>query len=327
MINLSVKSLAAYAYPEDGSKSPFSTWLHRSKFILRGLLYYPALRTLTQSIEPNTLMMLLQKHRQFIEKPMRPYLTCHYSAKQRAELIVQHYQFLEHESMPRIVNSIYRQDHGLTLFSFEVDEQTYSMTLCYDSSYRREGEMALVLRSPDSHAFYAVAFSLATTKGIKQLRIGGLQGPASNVENNEKIKRLTKTLNGLRPKDLMLRILVIMANLWQIEQVLAVKNHAHIYRSKRYRKDKVKADYDAHWQTFSGTEFDRDFYLLPQFEHRKTPEEISRPKRAMYRRRYQWIDDVTEQIRIVLMINTLNPHSTTKHDNRPATPAIQVPAI
>lgn len=124
--------------------------------------------------------------------------------------------------------------------------------------------------------------------------IGGLQGPASSSENNLKIKALTKKLHGQRPKDLMIKIITLIANIWQVDTLLAVKSASHAYSVKRYSKGRIKTNYDKHWQALGGTEFDRHFYTLSLEDIRRNPEDISRPKRAMYRRRYEWLNTINE---------------------------------
>ncbi len=48
-------------------------------------------------------------------------------------------------------------------------------------------------------------------------------------ENNAKIKKLTRKLYGQRPKSLMVGLLAIVAQVWGIETLLAVKNSiAHL---------------------------------------------------------------------------------------------------
>lgn len=156
--------------------------------------------------------------------------------------------------------------------------------------------MSLILFNDIDQNFYTLTFSIRDIKGQRQLVIGGLQGPASSPENNLKIKALTKILHGQRPKDLMIKIITLIANTWQVDTLLAVKSSAHAYSAKRYSKGRIKTNYDKHWQALGGTEFDQHFYTLSLDDIRRDPEDISRPKRAMYRRRYEWLDTVNETL-------------------------------
>ncbi len=59
----------------------------------------------------------------------------------------------------------------------------------------------------------------------------------------------------------MIKIITLIANIWQVDTLLAVKKDSHAYSAKRYSKGRVTAThYDKHWQALGGTEFDRHFY-------------------------------------------------------------------
>ncbi len=255
-----------------------------------------AVKKLQHGITTDMLELLLNQHHNFFEKPMKPYITVKGSPKKRAEFVVSHYQFVERCLPAETTHAIYQQQPGLELTRFEAKEEEYRLALMYDSRYQKEGDMTIKLLDSQDQPFYAVSFSIRDGNNGRELAIGGIQGPESSPENKNKIKVLTKTLHGLRPKDLMIKMLTIIANVWDVDHILAVKNSAHIYRARRYHSNKVKADYDAHWKALGATDYNRDFYELKKEEIRKTPEEISRPKRAMYRRRYEWLDMMTENL-------------------------------
>lgn len=61
---------------------------------------------------------------------------------------------------------------------------------------------------------------------------------------------------------------------------------------KRYsskQKANLQADYDELWQEFDARDVDANFVAL-QAQSRKPLEEIASKKRAIYRRRYEWLD-------------------------------------
>lgn len=286
--------LAQLTYPNEQAEKYHPLWQYRLKFILRASLFHSSLKKLQTGIAPDMLEKLLTLHNRFLEKPMRPYLTVKGSPAQRAEMVVKHYQFVTQSLPSTTAHAIYQAQPGLELAHFSANEDGYRLALMFDARYQKEGEMTLKLLDSEGLPFYALSFSIIEGLKGRELMIGGIQGPASSPENNVKIKALTKTLHGLRPKDLMIKMLTIVANIWQVEHILAVRNRAHIYRARRYEKGKVKADYDAHWRALNATEYNRDFVELNKIDIRKAPEDISRPKRAMYRRRYEWLDSMAE---------------------------------
>ena len=72
-----------------------------------------------------------------------------------------------------------------------------------------------------------------------------------------------------------------------VEQIVAVSNDTHIYRSWRYRKKKegkLLADYDSFWISIGGEKQDSGNFMLPLVMPRKPMEEIASKKRSEYRR-------------------------------------------
>ncbi|MGF1726287.1 VirK/YbjX family protein [Photobacterium nomapromontoriensis] len=293
---MSLMHLAKLTYPDELAEKYHPLWQYRLKFLLRASLFRSSLNRLQTGIAPDMLEKLLTLHNRFLEKPMRPYLTVKGSPAQRAEKVVKHYQFVSQYLPVVTTQAIYQAQPGLELTRFSVNDDDYRLAIMFDARYQKEGEMTLKLLDSKGLPFYAVSFSIMDGEKGRELAIGGIQGPSSSAENNVKIKALTKTLHGLRPKDLMIKMLTIIANIWQVDHILAVRNRAHIYRARRYEKGKVKADYDAHWRALNAAEYNRDFVELSNIDIRKAPEEISRPKRAMYRRRYEWLDLMTETL-------------------------------
>ncbi|WP_346015685.1 DUF535 family protein [Photobacterium sp. Ph6] len=222
--------------------------------------------------------------------------------------MTQHYQFISNELPSATKEHIFANCKGLKLVSFIVDDQEYSLSLTFDGRYQKEGELCLVLFDAQGNNFYTVTFIVNNQDGKRSIIIGGLQGPTSNDENNLKIKRLTKTLHGQRPKDLMIKMMTFIANCWQADHLLAIKNESHTYCAKRYKSKKygnsrIKTDYNRHWEALGGTEYDTHFYQLPIEDVRRNPEDISRPKRAMYRRRYEWLDQTKNTLSYILKLN------------------------
>ncbi|PSW64024.1 DUF535 domain-containing protein [Photobacterium leiognathi subsp. mandapamensis] len=307
MNTLSLSKLSTEVYPAEQSDKYSPLWTYRLKFLARGLFYKSSLQKLVNGIEPTLLATLCKRYNRFIEKPFRPYITNTAAPSQRVAFITQHYQFISNELPSATKELIFANPKGLKLVSFIVDDQEYSLNLTFDDRYQKEGELCLVLFDAQGNNFYTVTFIVNNQDGKRSIIIGGLQGPASNEENNLKIKRLTKTLHGQRPKDLMIKMMTFIANCWHVDHFLAIKNESHTYCAKRYKSKKygssrIKTDYNRHWEALGGTEYDTHFYQLPMEDVRRDPEDISRPKRAMYRRRYEWLDQVKAEIQQIIAL-------------------------
>lgn len=288
--NISLSNHAKIIYPDSQAKKYSPLWRYRVKFILRAMFYHKAFQHITSEIDPSLLDTLCQRNPRFLEKPFRPYVIYGTNATERAKFVVEHFKFVS-QLPAHIRDAIYKDRHGLTLCNFTVDDVDYCFKLTFYARYQKEGDMSLTLFNDADENFYTLTFAIREVKGKRQLVIGGLQGPASSPENNQKIKLLTKALFGQRPKDLMIKMVTLLANVWQVDTLLAIKNSAHTYSAKRYATGKIKMDYDKHWLALGATEFDEHLYQLTLEDIRRNPEDISRPKRAMYRRRYEWLDN------------------------------------
>lgn len=130
--------------------------------------------------------------------------------------------------------------------------------------------------------------------------IGSVQGPEPCVEQpQEQVRALTRAGQGLRPKSLVVMLVMALAGAMGAHRVCAVRMKAHIFQARRYSKKKkacLQADYDELWQEFGALDQDANFVRL-QPVVRKPLEEVAAKKRAMYRRRYEWLDGLERAIR------------------------------
>lgn len=290
-MNKSILHHSKTIYSDEYAEIYHPIWTYRIKFIARALFYRKSFKYLADNIEASLLEMLCTRTHRFLEKPFRPYIVKNSPAIDRSALVVDHYNTVSELVSPDLMKQIYTDAKGLTLMTFEIEDILYTVRLVYEARYQKEGDMSLVLHSQEDGNFYTLSFTLGHENGARSIMIGGLQGPRSNETSNEKIKKLTRKLYGQRPKSLMVSLLDLLAQIWGVETILAVKTQSHTYAAKRYSKGRIKTDYDALWQELGGTEYNRHFYSLDVNAPRRDIEGMSRSKRSMYRRRYEWLDN------------------------------------
>lgn len=131
--------------------------------------------------------------------------------------------------------------------------------LRHDGTFRREAELALSIVDPQGKRLYSCAFSLAGTPNRLAVVIGSVQGPEPCIEQaQDKVRALTKEGHGLRPKSLVVMLVMQLAEAMQAEHISAVRMKAHIYQARRYSKKKkacLQADYDELWQEFGAIDW------------------------------------------------------------------------
>ncbi|MFP5594847.1 VirK/YbjX family protein [Kluyvera sp. 142486] len=228
----------------------------------------------------------------------RPWLSIHTDHQQTIEALSWHYQqLLSH--LPESVTKGYLSPHGALLATINgKDGQQYAIRLNADAMQDKEGEATLTFRDGNNTVLAELTFTLCPFNGLNTFYIGGLQGAKAHVPH-QLIQTATKACHGLFPKRLVVDALLTLATPLSVEHIRAVSNETHIYQSLRYRRkkrDKLHADYNSFWESLSATVDSKGDYVLPLVLPRKTMEEIASKKRAEYRRRYELLDALQQQI-------------------------------
>ncbi|NJI10178.1 VirK/YbjX family protein [Aeromonas veronii] len=283
--------MARYLYPEGNDRKVFN----RGKFVLRSLLYRRQLSKVFDLFQVSHLNALPASHPELLDKPMRPYCFAGSTPAQRADMLENHYRLLL-ESYPQLIDPLYLGE-GIALGRYPLSG--CRIVLGYDGTFRREAELALSIIDSEGLRLYSCAFSLAGSVDRLILMIGSMQGPEPAVNNaQDRVRELTKEGHGLRPKSLLVQLVLQLAQSMGAAEVLAVRKRAHVFQAKRYsskQKANLQADYDELWQEFDARDVDANFVAL-QAQPRKPLEEIASKKRAMYRRRYEWLDLLVQEM-------------------------------
>lgn len=285
------QDMARYLYPEGNDRKVFN----RGKFVLRSLLYRRQLSKVFDLFQVSHLNALPASHPELLDKPMRPYCFAGSTPAQRADMLENHYRLLL-ESYPQLIDPLYLGE-GIALGRYPLSG--CRIVLGYDGTFRREAELALSIIDSEGLRLYSCAFSLAGSVDRLILMIGSMQGPEPAVDNaQDRVRELTKEGHGLRPKSLLVQLVLQLAQSMGAAEVLAVRKRAHVFQAKRYsskQKANLQADYDELWQEFGAQDVDANFVAL-QAQPRKPLEEIASKKRAMYRRRYEWLDLLVQEM-------------------------------
>ena len=216
----------------------------------------------------------------------------------RIKLIEEHFTFLIQSMNEDFLFKIYGGEKIL-LWKMPLDETLKEMRLVISmqSGQKKEGLASIVLELADGTPVYQIMFWIAKDSAENfSMWIGALQGP--NVENSKDlIKILTKKCHAYRTKNLILYAAQAVARALNLKKIYAVTNYGY-YANNHIRTDrKLKTSFSDFWQECGGTTTeDERFYNLPLIEYRKTYEEIPTQKRAVYRRRFQLLDEIDAAI-------------------------------
>jgi uncharacterized protein VirK/YbjX len=286
-----------------GEIAPGLAWektAYRRKFMLRSLATpLSTARLLSDLAKHPHLMQMLQVQPGLPCRLHRPWLTVNMDRQRALESLSWHYQMMCRQ-LPATLTKGYLSKQGVSLLTLTgKDEQQFTVRLCADAFMDKEGEATLVFCDSQNTALAEMTFTLCQFEGKSTLFIGGLQGAKAHVPH-ELIQGATKACHGLFPKRLLVEAAMTLGAAFPVEQIVAVSNDTHIYRSWRYRKKKegkLLADYDSFWLSIGGEKQENGNFMLPLVMPRKPMEEIASKKRSEYRRRYALLDSLIQQMK------------------------------
>ena len=265
-------------------------------FVGRALLHYPGMKSLQQFFAEDELRQRILERNPFpMEQATRAFFYNGSTFAERKQLIQQHYEILQQEMLAEMVITL--SMHGNYEIWHSPDEDVEWRTfLAIEPGQRKEGMLSLQMKLGTDN-LYQIMFWLAKDKaGEDSLWIGAMQGP--NMEDaKDIIKDMTKRSFRYRTKNLILYMTMAVARSLEVRHIYAVSNDGY-YANNHVRRDrKLKTDFGAFWEEAGGCITDDPrFYEIPLVEPRKTMEEVPTRKRAVYRKRFAFLDEVDVMI-------------------------------
>jgi uncharacterized protein len=287
---------ARQAYPALGPMS----LLRRLRFSWQAWVHRREWRALRDVSPQSPLGQVMQARKNMAHILAWPYIHRAWSIRHRVETVVAHYRYLERQpwlQVPlgtrEVLATVGPAEDGLTL---QLDQPDW---------FAQEGELSLNLFEGNMR-LYSVAFSIGRRKGQPTMYIGAIQG-RSTEGIIERYAELTKRLHGCRPRDLVLLATLSLAEAMGIKRVYAIsdfyRHHRHVRLFARYDKNVPTADYDEIWRDRGGVETVDGFFAIETAFAPRPLESIPAKKRAMYRRRYEMLAALREQVLAVAEAN------------------------
>ena len=241
-------------------------------------------------------------HPQVFAQLTRQFFFRNSRAAERLTAIMQTFQVMERSFSDKALEYLYL-DEQKPLHLWEMpygEEHTLSLEMFFRNGEIREGSMTLAL-CLDGEFVYHINFWCAQEGEKQVLYIGCHQGSKHGLEVN---KELTKAFFGYRPKNFILYALSILAKELAVDELRAVSNYG-FYANNHIRKNrKLLVSYDKFWKECGGEIMaDQRFFTLPLIEPRKTMEEVPTRKRAVYRKRFAFLDALEEDLQKTLQKN------------------------
>lgn len=232
--------------------------------------------------------------REFI---LRPYVNRHWGLRRRLHEIANHY-ILVQSCVPffDIHNGEWRD-----LTEYEIAGKPLRIVMDRPDWMRGEGQLGISLFYGRDR-IYTAMLHLSGAPGDLQLIIGNLQGDGR--DRLALYKTLTKALHGMRPRDFLIHIVRILAGELQCRELLGIQDTAH--RSAHVLSRAAKqATYDEIWLEQGGVRQPHSgFFSMAPGLRKRCNQEIPANKRAVYRRRYELLEQLQLRLRERICLRT-----------------------
>lgn len=267
-------------------------------FLLRAVLHRRALKELVDFFNAVPARSKLLERNPFpVEQATRAFFYNKSTFAERVQLVRQHYELLEKLLQEKYFLQISGTEcQPYTVWESVYDDKPWLAQLVFEAGQRKEGLLSLELNLGRDHVYQIMFWIGYNQSGEASLWIGAIQGP--NMENaKDVVKKMTKACHGYRTKNLILYMTQAVARNLGLKKIYAVSNYGY-YANNHVRADrKLKTNFGDFWLEAGGRETDdARFYELPLTEPRKTMEEVPTRKRAVYRRRFAFLDEVDSEI-------------------------------
>jgi uncharacterized protein VirK/YbjX len=302
VITLQGIALASVAARQLGAHEPRRRLETIANMLLFAAMHPRATLRWLRYLEHPTLKTLVQQQPHLLDKPRRLYLNSRWTPDERVQALMTHYRWMAEHLRPDIVEALYAgQPLKLCDIATRGDTHRASLWLDHARLQMREGELALQLRAATTEAMpgdglapvlATLSFSVVDGSGRPNFSIGCVQGPRQ--AGLPEFKALTKAMNGLRPKALLVLAAQTCAMRWDLD-VRGIASTAHPLTDKRYRRrnplrhaaaENIHAAYGTLWRESGGADADADGWVqLPATPTVKSRDEVESAKRSLYERR------------------------------------------
>jgi uncharacterized protein VirK/YbjX len=221
-----------------------------------------------------------------VNKIYRSYFSTRLRCQDRLDLLQTHYDIVIKAGLAPLVA---RAAHGpveVCRLRARADGG-YRLELRAGAVLGREGELVLQLMH-GADLLQSIAFSFVRDGADAAIGVGCLQGSPGGG-GLERIRTATRELHGMRPKNLLVRMVRQFGHDLGCEQLVLVGNRNRVVTASM-RRGKVHADYNALWEELRATPRpDGDYRLACEDLPALRLEEIASKKRTEARKRHEML--------------------------------------
>jgi uncharacterized protein len=232
-------------------------------------------------------------------KPFRAYMSSRWDINKKIKVLSDTYEF-SRKSL--FLSNIDTQKNAIDLFTIISDNnETGQIKIGHDYKFRKEGEFVISfhLAGCDTPICEGSFCFEKDGNGKWRCLIGCIQS-MKNAHQYDYLKAAQKQLFGIRPKSFMLFLIQEVARSLGCSEIWGVGNSIQSHKKTHLIHiswlHKIKFDYDKLWEESNGIKNKEGWYILPLVYSRKEIKELDTSKRLKYRKRYQLLDYISNEI-------------------------------
>jgi uncharacterized protein VirK/YbjX len=271
--------------------------------LVRSLLHWNATTRWLRFMEsePSLAQAPIEVRRVLADKIHRPFARFGLTTAQRVDMLINHYTALAALLQPAALLELVA-GHRLKLVEIQGREagEVYVMTLSREMESQHQGELTIMFIEQATNVILARIVTNLTVDndGRRVFLLSGLQGP--HPAYKAEIVKVTRHLNGLRPKRAVVEAACALARWAKAEKLIATSKRNHVSQTKAKWQRKIYADYDTFWEEFIPTVLPDGDYQMPLVMPRKNADEVPSKKKKEWQLRCVRLDAINQDIEKVM---------------------------
>ena len=269
------------------------------RFVLRSLFKWKSTLRWLHFIEEHDYLKKAPDYvrRVLSDKIHRPFALCDLKVSNRVDALIAHYSVMERLfPAETILQFVSGQKQALAEIEGQHDKEIYSITICREMFSQHQGELTLLMIDPKMgiHLTRLILNFSHDKNGKICLILNGIQGPGPEYKG--RIVRVTRNLDGLRPKRAIMEVACAIARAVEATSIVAVGKKNHVSQTKKKWQLRNRTDYDSFWEEFNATPLPDGNYEIPLALIRRDPAEIVAKKRKAAANRYALLDKLANDV-------------------------------
>jgi uncharacterized protein VirK/YbjX len=286
--------------PRSALRRRLDEWVRIGKRALLRRIYRRQIATLEAAFRNEPLARIHAAYPEICLKPTRSYLMNGLKHRYRTTAVLDHYRIAAR--LLTVEALVQSHTDGVRLLALPTKAGEVTVDLCGQGGLYREAEWRLALHA-DGRRVMEMGLAMVDRRILQRggegnaLWIGVLKTALAGEHGLDDSRALTKAMEGLRPKTLLLLVAQVLARSLGLTAVLAASNKGHVFAGDYSLRHRVKADYDSFWIESGGERVAPAIFALPLSKAQRDPGEYKPNKRAQIRRRQLLESDIENRIR------------------------------